>query len=86
MKKHYQPPPWNSGDILYNTDLKRTAHFKGSGGWIVGQYHEWVIVIPMLGMNVEWQNMEEWWDIRHVEHLGKFTGLHAVPEDRGTLH
>ena len=52
----------------------------------MGKHHEWVIVIPMRGLDVELSDMEEWWDIRDVEYRGKFTGLHAVPEDRGTLH
>lgn len=86
MKKYYQPPPWNSGDVLYNTDLKRTAHFKGCGGWIVGKNHEWVVVIPMVGLDVDLKDMEEWWDMQNVEYVGKFTGLHVVQQDRGTLH
>lgn len=86
MKRYYQPPPWDPGDVLYNTNLKRTGHFKGCGGWIVGRNHEWVIVIPMLGIDVDRDNMEEWWDIRDVEYRGKFMGLHAVGENPGTLH
>ena len=86
MTSYYQPPPWEPGDVLYNTELKRTGHFKGCGGWIVGKNHEWVIVIPMLGVDVETKNMEEWWDMRHVEYRGKFTGLSTVPGSYGTLH
>jgi len=37
-------------------------------------------------VDVELKNMEEWWDVRNVEYIGKFTGLNVVPQDRGTLH
>ena len=62
------------------------AAFKGCGGWVRGENHDWVIVIPIKGKEPEIQNLEEWWDISEVEYIGKLGVLHAVTEDGGRFH
>jgi len=81
-----KPPPWSSGNLLYHRSFKRMATFKGCGGWIRGENHDWVIVIPISGRNLEFKSMEEWWDISEVEYIGRLGTLHLVTQNDGPLH
>lgn len=43
-----KPPPWESGQIVYNRRERDFAYYKGPGGWVVGEGREILHCIPLV--------------------------------------
>jgi hypothetical protein len=83
-KLGWKPPPWKTGDRIYNRELKTTAHYKGQ--WAVGRAKIIREDYSMVdtGRSGEWvwvltdDDNEVVWYLDDVEWVGSFYGLKVV--------